>query len=35
MHTAFRAAIFHCLDDPGEGSAASAYEYVEDGLLVV
>ena len=35
MQTAFRASIFHCLADPGQTAAASASEYVEDGLLVV
>ncbi len=32
---ALRASILHCLADPGEESCASAYEYFEDGLLVV
>ena len=32
---AFRAAILHCLADPGEASDSSAWEYFEDGLLVV
>ena len=32
---AFRAAILHCLADPGESSNASAYEYFDDGLLIV
>jgi len=35
MRQAFRASILHCLADPGEASLASAYEYFEDGLLVV
>lgn len=35
MRRAFRAPILHCLSDPGDKSAASAYEYFEDGLLVV
>jgi guanine deaminase len=35
MRQAFRASILHCLSDPGEASLASAYEYFEDGLLVV
>ncbi|MDH3531399.1 MAG: guanine deaminase [Gammaproteobacteria bacterium] len=35
MQRAFRAAIFHCLDDPGEAGNASACEYLDDGLLVV
>ena len=32
---ALRASILHCLADPGEQSEASAYEFFEDGLLVV
>ena len=32
---ALHASILHCLADPGEQSAASAYEFFEDGLLVV
>ena len=32
---AFRASILHCLGDPGETPNASAWEYFEDGLLVV
>ncbi len=32
---AFRAAILHCLADPGESSEAGTYEYIEDGVLVV
>ncbi len=32
---AFRAAVLHCLADPGETSIASAYEYFDDGLLIV
>jgi len=35
MRQAFRASILHCLSDPGEQSQSSAYEYVEDGLLIV
>jgi guanine deaminase len=35
MQRAFRASIFHCLDDPGEPAAAAASEFFEDGLLVV
>jgi guanine deaminase len=35
MRYAFRAAIAHCLADPGEHSRASAYEYFADGLLIV
>jgi guanine deaminase len=32
---AFRASILHCLGDPGETSDPAAWEYFEDGLLVV
>ena len=32
---ALRASILHCLADPGEQSDASAYEYFDDGLLVI
>ncbi|MDJ0712228.1 MAG: guanine deaminase [Woeseiaceae bacterium] len=32
---AFRASILHCLADPGEESNPAAFEYFEDGLLVV
>ena len=32
---ALRASILHCLADPGERSNPSAWEYFEDGLLVV
>jgi len=32
---ALRASILHCLTDPGDESNRSAYEYFEDGLLVV
>jgi guanine deaminase len=35
MRQAFRASILHCLSDPGEGSLGSAYEYFEDGLLII
>lgn len=35
MRQAFRASILHCLSDPGEGSLSSAYEYFEDGLLII
>ncbi len=35
MRQAFRAAILHCLSDPGEEARASAVEYFEDGLLIV
>lgn len=32
---ALRASILHCLADPGDHSNPSAYEYFEDGVLVV
>ena len=32
---AFRGSILHFLADPGEGDAAHAYEFFEDGLLLV
>ena len=32
---ALRASILHCLSDPGEESDPVAWEYFEDGLLVV
>ena len=35
MRRAFRASVLHCLSDPGEESRASAFEYFEDGLLIV
>lgn len=35
MRQAFRSSILHCLSDPGEESLESAYEYFEDGLLIV
>ena len=35
MQKAYRAAIVHCLDDPGESGDASAVEYLPDGILVV
>jgi guanine deaminase len=35
MRQAFRASILHCLADPGEAAVESAYEYFEDGLLIV
>ncbi|MBU2677144.1 MAG: guanine deaminase [Gammaproteobacteria bacterium] len=35
MRQAFRSSILHCLSDPGEASQRSAYEYFEDGLLIV
>ncbi|MDH3620768.1 MAG: guanine deaminase [Gammaproteobacteria bacterium] len=34
MH-ALRASVMHCLADPGEESEASAWEYFDDGLLVI
>ncbi len=34
MKKGFRAAIFHCLADPGESGDATATQYFEDGLLV-
>ena len=30
-----RASLLHCLADPGEESDPTAYEYFEDGLLIV
>jgi len=35
MRQAFRSSILHCLSDPGEESFASAYEFFDDGLLIV
>ena len=35
MHRAFRARLFHCVDDPGSEGNPAACEYFEDGLLVV
>ena len=35
MRQAFRASIMHCLADPGAGSAATACEQFDDGLLIV
>jgi guanine deaminase len=35
VQKAFRASIFHCLDDPGEHASSSASEFFDDGLLVV
>ena len=35
MRQAFRSSILHCLSDPGEESRASAFEYIEDGLLII
>lgn len=32
---AFRAAIYHCVADPGRVPAGEATRYFEDGLLVV
>lgn len=32
---ALRASILHCLADPGDESLEAAYEYFEDGLLLV
>ena len=32
---ALRASVLHCLADPGERSDPSAFEYVDDGLLVI
>ena len=32
---AFRGSMLHCLADPGEASNRSAWEYFDDGLLVV
>ena len=32
---AWRASLLHCLADPGEESDPAAWEYFEDGLLVV
>jgi guanine deaminase len=34
MRRAFRAALFHCLADPGEEGNPAAMQYFEDGLLV-
>ena len=35
MQQAFRAAILHCLSDPGPHADAAAMQHIEDGLLVV
>ncbi len=35
MPQAFRGSILHFLDDPGDGDRATAYEYFDDGLLIV
>ena len=32
---ALRASLLHCLADPGENADPSAWEYIDDGLLVV
>ncbi len=32
---ALRASVLHCLGDPGEASNTAAWEYFEDGLLLV
>ena len=34
MKKAFRAAIYHCLADPGETGDANSAQYFKDGLLV-
>ncbi len=34
MKKAFRAAVFHCLADPGESGDANATQYFDDGLVV-
>ncbi len=35
MREAFRAAVLHCLADPGEGSDSAALQFFDDGLLIV
>ncbi|MGI9247951.1 MAG: amidohydrolase family protein, partial [Woeseiaceae bacterium] len=35
MRQAIRSSILHCLSDPGDQSLASAYEYFDDGLLII
>lgn len=35
MKQAFRASVLHCLSDPGEESRSSAYEFFDDGLLII
>lgn len=35
MQQAYRAAIFHCLSDPGPHADEAAVQHIEDGLLVV
>jgi guanine deaminase len=32
---AYRAAVLHCIADPGEHADPAAWEYIEDGLLLV
>jgi guanine deaminase len=32
---AFRAAVLHCIGDPGEESRHTAWEFFEDGLLII
>ena len=32
---AFRGSILHCVDDPGESTDPAAWEYFDDGLLLV
>ena len=34
MH-AVRGSLLHCLADPGESSDASAWEFIEDGVLLI
>lgn len=35
MREAFRAAIYHCLEDPGESGRPECCEYFDDGMLFV
>ena len=35
MPRAFRATVFHCLDDPGADNSPTAVESFDDGLLIV
>jgi len=35
VRRAFRAAIYHCVGDPGHSADEAAVEYYEDGLLVI
>lgn len=35
MRQAFRASIFHCLGDPGEGNRSGSSQFFDDGLLIV